>query len=80
MKERDLSLNWNIISWLRSITKLPIILKGIMSLEDAIMAAKYNVDAIWISNHGGRQLDGVSSTLELLPYISQAVKCSIRLI
>jgi (S)-2-hydroxy-acid oxidase len=51
-----------------------------MSLEDAIMAAKYNVDAIWISNHGGRQLDGVSSTLELLPYISQAVKCSIRLI
>jgi isopentenyl diphosphate isomerase/L-lactate dehydrogenase-like FMN-dependent dehydrogenase len=45
------------------VTKLPIILKGICSVEDAELAAKYKVDAIWISNHGGRQLDTVRPTV-----------------
>lgn len=49
-------------------TKLKIVLKGILSHEDAKMAKKY-CDAIWVSNHGGRQLDGVPSPIEVLPRI-----------
>lgn len=47
-------MNWNDIKWLRSITKVPIILKGIQCGEDAKLAVQNGVDAIWVSNHGGR--------------------------
>ena len=73
-QQRDLSLDWNFISWLKSITKLPVIIKGIMSPDDAILGCEHNVDGIWVSNHGGRQLDCVSATIEILPYIVNAVK------
>lgn len=53
----DNALNWNDISWLRKHTKLPIVLKGIMTAADAKLAAEYGVDGILLSNHGGRNLD-----------------------
>lgn len=73
-QQRDLSLDWSFISWLKSITKLPVIIKGVMSVDDAVLGCEYNVDAIWVSNHGGRQLDCVSATIDILPDIVNAVK------
>ncbi|XP_045472727.1 hydroxyacid oxidase 1-like [Harmonia axyridis] len=69
----DASLQWEDINWLRSITKLPIILKGIMTVEDAVLAAKANVDGIIVSNHGARQLDGTLATIDVLQEITEAV-------
>lgn len=77
----DMSLRWEeVIPWLRSQTKMKIILKGIMTEEDAQRAVEAGVDAIIVSNHGGRQLDGVPSTLEALPEIADAVRGKIPVI
>lgn len=71
----DASLRWDkVIPWLRSQTEMKIIVKGIMTAEDAARAVEARVDAIVVSNHGGRQLDGVPSTLEMLPEVADAVK------
>lgn len=56
----DASLNWDDLAWVRSITSLPIILKGILTAEDASLAVRHGVAGIIVSNHGGRQLDTVS--------------------
>ncbi len=69
----DRSLTWNDITWLRSITKCKIVVKGIMGVEDAIKAVEHGVDAVWISNHGARQLDTAPATIEVLPEIIRAV-------
>ena len=61
----DPSLNWNTIDWLRGITKLPIILKGILTAEDTEEAIKHNMQGILVSNHGARQLDGVPATVSI---------------
>lgn len=53
----DQALTWDDLKWIRSLTKLPIILKGIQSAEDAKLAMQHNVDGIMVSNHGGRNLD-----------------------
>jgi 4-hydroxymandelate oxidase len=66
-------LSWEHLDWLRSVSHLPIVLKGIMHPEDARLAADRGIDAIIVSNHGGRQLDTVPATIELLPAISAAV-------
>ncbi|KAJ3341088.1 Hydroxyacid oxidase 2 [Gonapodya sp. JEL0774] len=77
----DASLNWDRdIGWLRSITKLPIVVKGILTAEDAELAIKAGVDAIGVSNHGGRQLDTVPATLEALPEIARVVKGRVPII
>lgn len=72
-KDFDPSLDWEIISWLKSTTKLPLIVKGIMSKEDALLAKQYGADGIVISNHGGRQLDTVPATISVLPGICAAI-------
>jgi isopentenyl diphosphate isomerase/L-lactate dehydrogenase-like FMN-dependent dehydrogenase len=59
-------LDWTVINWLRTQITIPIIVKGILNSEDAVLAAENDVDAIIISNHGGRQLDTVPSTIEVL--------------
>lgn len=64
---------WDKLSWLRSITSLPILLKGILTAEDALLAIEHGVDGIVVSNHGGRQLDGVLSGIEALPEVVEAV-------
>lgn len=77
----DMGLTWDeVIPWLRSQTKMKIILKGIMTEEDAKRSVEAGVDAIIVSNHGGRQLDGVPSTLEVLPEIADAVRGKIPVI
>lgn len=77
----DASLEWDeVIPWLRSQTKMKIILKGILTAEDAQKSLEAGVDAIIVSNHGGRQLDGVPSTIEALPEITDVVRGRIPVI
>ncbi|XP_023953948.2 2-Hydroxyacid oxidase 1-like [Bicyclus anynana] len=70
----DKSLTWEGIRWLKSITKLPIVAKGILRGDDAVKAVEAGCAGILVSNHGARQLDGVPATIEVLPEIVDAVK------
>jgi 4-hydroxymandelate oxidase len=65
----DPKLTWKDITWLRSLTKLPIILKGIMNAEDAGRAVDEGAEGIIVSNHGGRNLDTVPATIDALPEV-----------
>jgi L-lactate dehydrogenase (cytochrome) len=69
----DTSLNWKDLDWIRSIWPGKLVLKGILDVEDAELAAKTGAQAIVVSNHGGRQLDGAPSSIEVLPEIVDAV-------
>lgn len=69
----DASVTWKDIEWLRSQWNGPILLKGILEVEDAGLAADIGVQGIVVSNHGGRQLDGAVSTAEALPRIVDAI-------
>ncbi|XP_036398962.1 hydroxyacid oxidase 1 [Megalops cyprinoides] len=69
----DPTLQWEHIAWLKSVTSLPVVLKGVMRAEDAVEALKYGVDGILVSNHGARQLDSVPATIDVLPEIVEAV-------
>jgi L-lactate dehydrogenase (cytochrome) len=66
--------SWNDIAWLRERWPRKIIVKGILDADDAKLAAQHGVDAIVVSNHGGRQLDGAPSTISALPRIVEALK------
>lgn len=69
----DPSLTWDTVTWLRSVTRLPILAKGILTGEDARLAVDHGVAGVIVSNHGGRQLDGVISTCDALPDVVEAV-------
>ncbi|OKL43940.1 alpha-hydroxy acid oxidase [Pseudovibrio exalbescens] len=75
----DPQLNWNDVEWIRNLWGGPLILKGILDIEDARMAARTGADAIIVSNHGGRQLDGAPSSIEVLPSIADAVGDQIEI-
>jgi len=74
-----LYFTWDAIDWLRSLTSLPIIVKGILTAEDALIALERGADAVVVSNHGGRQLDGEITSIEALPEIVEAVagRCEV---
>jgi 4-hydroxymandelate oxidase len=67
-------LTWSDVEWLRSITPLPVVLKGIVRGDDAERAVSYGVSAIVVSNHGGRQLDTAIATVRALPEVVAAVR------
>ncbi|MFN2399433.1 MAG: alpha-hydroxy acid oxidase [Gemmatimonadaceae bacterium] len=69
----DPSITWDEISWLRSLTRMPVIVKGILTPEDARLALAAGVAGIIVSNHGGRQLDGVEAAINALPAVVEAV-------
>lgn len=73
-------LSWADIAWLRELTKLPIILKGVMTAEDAELAVEHGVQGVCVSNHGGRQLDYLPGTLEVLPEIAARVAGRLELV
>lgn len=75
----DPQLNWNDVEWIRNLWGGPLILKGILDVEDARMAARTGAAAIIVSNHGGRQLDGAPSSIEVLPSIADAVSDQIEI-
>ncbi|XP_061892403.1 hydroxyacid oxidase 1 [Entelurus aequoreus] len=80
-KAIDPTLCWDDINWLKKHTRLPVIVKGIVTGEDAALAVKHGVDGILVSNHGARQLDGVSATLDVLEEVVGAVqgRCDVYL-
>jgi 4-hydroxymandelate oxidase len=69
----DPSLSWGDLDWLRSVTRLPLIIKGIVRADDARRAIDHGARGVWVSNHGGRQLDASPATISVLPGIAQAV-------
>lgn len=69
----DVSLSWKHVEWLSEITKLPILLKGILRADDAALGVKNGAAGIIVSNHGGRQLDSAPSTISVLSEIVEAV-------
>src|SRR5205085_7061841 len=79
--QADVCVTWESLDWLRSLTSLPIILKGILTGEDALLAVEHEVDGIVVSNHGGRQLDSVPASIEVLPEVVEAVarRCEVYL-
>ncbi|OJW52755.1 MAG: hypothetical protein BGO67_04710 [Alphaproteobacteria bacterium 41-28] len=76
----DPGITWQDIAWLRSITPLPIILKGILNPKDIQIAIDNHIDAIIISNHGGRQLDTALSSIEALKFASSVIDGKIEII
>ncbi|GAB4224124.1 MAG: alpha-hydroxy acid oxidase [Francisella sp.] len=76
----DLSLNWKDIDWIKKQWDGPIIIKGIMDAQDAILAKNIGADAIVISNHGGRQLDGAPSSISMLETIIESVGTQIEIL
>lgn len=69
----DASVTWRDVDWLRSLTKLPVILKGICRADDARLAVENGVNGIVVSNHGARQMDTAPATIEVLPRCAEAV-------
>ena len=69
----DPSLTWDMIAWLKSITRLPVLLKGILTPEDAPLARHAGIAGIVVSNHGGRQLDGAEPAVRALPRVVDEV-------
>ncbi len=70
----DLALAWEDIQWLASLAGLPVLVKGIVHPEDALRAIAHGAQAILVSNHGGRQLDGIVAGLDALPAVVEAVQ------
>jgi isopentenyl diphosphate isomerase/L-lactate dehydrogenase-like FMN-dependent dehydrogenase len=68
----DASISWRDLEWLRDASPLPLLLKGVLTSEDAALAVEHGVDGIVVSNHGGRQLDGVAASLDALPEVVDA--------
>ena len=67
------ALTWRDLEWIRSELDLPLAIKGILTREDALLAVEHGADAVWVSNHGGRQLDGVAAGIDALPEVAEAV-------
>lgn len=76
----DPSISWKDLEWIRAFWKGPMVIKGILDPDDARDAVRLGADGIVVSNHGGRQLDGVLSTARALPAIADAVKGQIRIL
>lgn len=76
----DPSIGWNDLQWIRDFWKGPMVIKGILDPEDARDAVRFGADGIVVSNHGGRQLDGVLSSARALPAIADAVKGDLTIL
>ncbi|PJK09039.1 alpha-hydroxy-acid oxidizing enzyme [Lysobacteraceae bacterium NML120232] len=76
----DPSISWKDLEWIRDFWKGPMLIKGILDPEDAKDALRFGADGIIVSNHGGRQLDGVLSTARALPPIADAVKGQLKIL
>ena len=79
-KNFDPSISWKDLEWIREFWDGPMVIKGILDADDARDAVRFGADGIVVSNHGGRQLDGVLSTARALPMIADAVKGDIKIL
>jgi lactate 2-monooxygenase len=69
----NLDLTWEDLDWLRGLTDLPLLVKGVLTAEDARLALEHGADGISVSNHGGRQVDGAVAALDALVEVRAAV-------
>lgn len=69
----DPGLTWKDLAWLRGIAGIPVVVKGVLAPDDALRAVEEGADAVIVSNHGGRQLDGVCASITMLPRVVEAV-------
>jgi L-lactate dehydrogenase (cytochrome) len=76
----DPALNWKDVEWIKTLWPGKLVLKGILDVEDAKLAVKLGADAIVVSNHGGRQLDGAQSSIAALPKVADAVGSDIEVL
>jgi len=76
----DPSISWKDLEWIREFWKGPMVIKGILDPDDARDAVRFGADGIVVSNHGGRQLDGVLSTARALPAIADAVQGDLKIL
>lgn len=79
-RELRVALTWKYLEWLKTITQLPLLLKGILSPQDAARAVSSGVNGIVVSNHGGRQLDGSPASIDALPDVAKAVDGRIEIL
>jgi 4-hydroxymandelate oxidase len=75
----DAALTWNDVDWMRTITAMPLVIKGVLTPEDARLAVEHGAAGIVVSNHGGRQLDGVPAAIDVLPEIAAEVGGEIEI-
>jgi 4-hydroxymandelate oxidase len=77
----DQSVTWSDLAWLKGLSDLPLVVKGVLTAEDAALAVEHGADAIVVTNHGGRQLDGAIPSLRALPEVVAAVagRCPVLL-
>jgi 4-hydroxymandelate oxidase len=75
-----MNLSYTDLAWLRNQTDLPILVKGICHPEDAVKSLEYGVNGIWVSNHGGRQLDTAPATINVLPRVADVVAGGVPII
>ncbi|MGH2998623.1 MAG: alpha-hydroxy acid oxidase [Gaiellaceae bacterium] len=77
--ENSPALTWRDLEWIRAEMPVPLVVKGILTREDALLAVEHGADAVWVSNHGGRQLDGVAAGIDALPEVAEAVagRCEV---
>jgi L-lactate dehydrogenase (cytochrome) len=76
----DPALSWADVEWLRSVWSGPVVLKGVQTVDDAVLAAGAGVDVVALSNHGGRQLDGAPATFDLVAPVADAVGGRVEII
>jgi L-lactate oxidase len=80
MNRRKVDLNWDDMLWIKQETGLPVVVKGVMSPVTARQAVERGIDAVWVSNHGGRALDGVPAAISVLPRIADAVNGRVPIV
>ncbi len=73
-------LRWSDVQWLKSITHLPVLVKGVLRGDDALLALENGADGIIVSNHGGRQLDGALATIDALPEVVEAIDGAVDIL
>jgi L-lactate oxidase len=80
MMAPKIDLNWDDMLWIKEETGLPVIVKGVMSPVTAIQAVERGIDGVYVSNHGGRALDGVPASITVLPRVADAVKGRVPIV
>jgi 4-hydroxymandelate oxidase len=78
VEKLDPSLSWKDVAWLRTVTRLPVVVKGLVRPDDACRAIDHGASAVIVSNHGGRQLDGSPATASVLGAVADAVQGRIE--
>src|SRR5215471_14073529 len=80
MMATKVDLNWDDMLWIKQETGLPVIIKGVMSPVTAMQAVQRGLDGVYVSNHGGRALDGVAASITVLPRVADAVKGRVAIV